>query len=99
MWFDHFRYLIPHKAVFLEQLYRAIVGDRHYYSHDTLNEDAALSTLGGLILNNSLVSSMALDAFTAPGSVASPTCPSTEVTEVYLADECVVDVQCTICTF
>lgn len=82
----NFRYLLPPQAVFLEQLYRAIVGDRHHHSHDTQNEDAALSTLRGLILNNSLVSSMALDAFTAPDTAASSTCSSTEVTEVYLAD-------------
>ena len=86
MWFDHFRYLIPHKAVFLEQLYRAIVGDRHYYSHDTLNEDAALSTLSVLILNNSEVSSMDLDAFMAPDVVASSTCASADDNEVMLAD-------------
>lgn len=72
--------------MFLEQLYRAIVGDRHHHSHDTQNEDAELSTLWGLIMNNSLVSSMSLDAFTAPDTVASSTCSSTEVAEVYLAE-------------
>ncbi|CAN0378435.1 unnamed protein product, partial [Laminaria digitata] len=74
------------RAVFLEQLYRAIVGDRHHHSHDTQNEDAQLSTLCGLIMDNSLVSFMSLDAFTAPDTVASSTCSSTEVTEVYLAE-------------
>lgn len=67
-------------------MYRGIVGDRHHHSHDTQNEDAVLSTLSGLILNNSMVSSMALDAFTAPDTVTLSTCSSPEVTEVYLAD-------------
>ena len=74
------------KAVFLEQMYRAIVGDRHYHSHNSQNEDAQLSTLRGLILDNSLVSSIPLDAFTATDTVVSPTSCSTKHKEVYLAE-------------
>lgn len=74
------------KMVFLEQMYRGIVGDRHYHSHSTQNEDAALSTLSVLILNNSEVSSMDLDAFRAPDVVASSTCASADDNEVMLAD-------------
>ena len=72
--------------VFVEQLYRTIVGDRHHHSHDTQNEDAALSRLSALILNNSLVSTMALDVFRAPDVVAASLCSSTDDNEVMLAD-------------
>ena len=72
--------------MFLEQLYRAIVGDRHHHSHDTQNENAVLSTISDLIMNNSLISSIPLDAFTAPDMVAVSSCSSTEVAEVYLAE-------------
>ncbi|CAB1109758.1 unnamed protein product [Ectocarpus sp. CCAP 1310/34] len=74
------------RMVFLEQLYRAIVGDRHHHSHSTQNEDAALSTLTNLILNNSLVSSIPLDSFSAPDLVTSSDCSSTEMNEVTLAE-------------
>ncbi|CBN76582.1 peroxinectin precursor [Ectocarpus siliculosus] len=74
------------RMVFLEQLYRAIVGDRHHHSHSTQNEDAALSTLKNLILNNSLVSSIPLDSFSAPDLVTSSNCSSTEMNEVTLAE-------------
>ncbi|CAM9782649.1 unnamed protein product, partial [Ectocarpus sp. 12 AP-2014] len=74
------------RMVFLEQLYRAIVGDRHHHSHSTQNEDAALSTLTNLILNNSLVSSIPLDSFSAPDLVTSSNCSSTEMNEVTLAE-------------
>lgn len=84
-------FLFPSKAVFLEQMYRAIVGDRHYHSHNSLNEDTKLSTLGGLILDNSLVSSIPLDTFTATDMVVSSTTSATETSEaefkeVFLAD-------------
>lgn len=72
--------------MFLEQLYRAIVGDRHHHSHSTQNEDAALSTLTDLILDNSAVWSMPLDTFSAPDLVASSNCSSAEVNEVTLAE-------------
>lgn len=72
--------------VFLEQFYRTIVGDRHHHSHTTQNEDAALSTIRGLILNNTDISSMSLDAFRAPEVVASSVCASTDENEVMLAD-------------
>lgn len=79
-------YSPPPQAIFLEQLYRAIVGDRHHHSHDTENEDAALSTLAGLVFANSAVSSIPLDTFSAPTLVASSNCSSTEVNEVTLAE-------------
>eukprot|EP00904_Undaria_pinnatifida_P011388 jgi/Undpi1/737/HiC_scaffold_10.g04201.m1 len=69
------------RAVFLEQLYRAISGDRHHHSHNTQNENAALATIRDLILNNALVSSISLDAFTAPGMVTAASCSSTELIE------------------
>ncbi len=74
------------QAAFVEQLYRAIVGDRHHHSHSTQNEDAALSTLADLILENSEVSSMPLDTFSAPTLVASSNCSSSEVNEVLLVE-------------
>lgn len=74
------------KTVFVEQLYRTIVGDRHHHSHLTQNEDAALSTLSALILNNSMVSSMGLDAFRAPDVAAASLCASIDNNEVMLAD-------------
>ena len=74
------------KAVFLEQMYRAIVGDRHYHSHNSQNEDTKLSTLSSLILDNSLVSSIPLDTFAATDTVASTTSSFNEFKEVFLAD-------------
>lgn len=74
------------KAVFLEQMYRAIVGDRHYHSHTSQNENAQLSTLSDLILDNSLVSSIPLDTFTAIDTGVSPTSSSTDFKEAVLAD-------------
>eukprot|EP00903_Cladosiphon_okamuranus_P012613 g11801.t1 len=74
------------RAIFLEQLYRAIVGDRHHHSHTTENEDASLFTLAGLVLANSGVSTIPLDTFSAPNLVASSNCSSTEVNEAILAE-------------
>lgn len=70
----------------MEQLYRAIVGDRHHHAHTAQNEDAALSTLADLILDNSEVSSMLLDTFSTPTLVASSNCSSVEVNEVLLVE-------------
>lgn len=52
--------------VFLEQLYRSIVGDRHHHVHSTANEDAALTIISDVIERNSNITSMPMDAFTAP---------------------------------
>lgn len=68
----------------MEQMYRAIVGDRHYHSHNSQNEDTKLSTLRSLILDNSLVSSIPLDTFTATDTVVAP--HSTNFKEVFLED-------------
>ena len=72
-------------------MYRAIVGDRHYHTHNMQNENTKLSTLGGLILDNSLVSSIPLDTFTATDMVVSSTTSAVETSEaefkeVFLTD-------------
>ena len=67
-------------------MYRAIVGDRHYHSHNTQNEDTRLSTLSGLILDNSLVSSIPLDTFTATNTTPPLTNHLVNFKEVFLAD-------------
>ena len=78
--------ILSSKAVFLEQLYRAIVGDRHYHSHTWQNEDTKPSKLRDLILDNSLASSVPLETFMATATVVSPTSSSIVFKETVLTD-------------
>ena len=79
------RNMPPAQSIFLDQLSRSTVGDRHYHEHTTQNENVTLSTLQGLVQRNSLVSSIQLDTFSVPEFTAWGSCADNVVNEVQLS--------------
>ncbi|CAM9507284.1 unnamed protein product, partial [Ascophyllum nodosum] len=73
------------RAIFLDQLYRAKTGDRNHHGHGAQNEDVSLSTMYGLIVNNSMASSIQLNTFAAPEFVVLDSCSDGTVNEVMLS--------------
>lgn len=74
------------QAVWVDQLYRTITGDRLYHNHSEEIEDVALAVLSGVINRTAGVTDLPLSVFDVPDiSVCSGTCYVTE-SEVELSD-------------
>lgn len=54
------------QEAYLEQLYRAVLGDSFHHEHDSESEDSSLIIISDVINRNAVGVHLPMDAFTAP---------------------------------
>lgn len=77
-----------HQEVWLEQLFRTFIGDRHYHHHSRPIENVENTTMRDLIEANVNITDLPLSVFTTPEiTVCVANCTEAGSAEISLGDE------------